>query len=145
MIYGKVLTMKYSLLAILVVLSGCWHATWVDSPPPPVGQTVSGWNQAHTVQYTCEQQDVNSALVWVACDFHNVSAQRTNTCLQVIYNKGSQEVAASRQVCSYYLWENQSTTNYAAFTKEPRNKLAQSCGDKLQLCTLSTRLNGEVK
>jgi hypothetical protein len=137
--------MKIIPLLILTILSMGCHYTWVESPPPPVGQTTSGWNQDHTVHYTCEQQDVNKALVWVACDFHNVSAQRTNTCLKVIYSKGSQEVAASRQVCSYYLWENQSASNYAAFTKDLRNQLAYSCGDKLQLCTLSTRLTGENK
>jgi hypothetical protein len=134
--------MKIIPLLVLIALSGCLHATWVETPPS-VGQTTSGWNQAHTVQYSCEQQDVNKALVWVVCDFHNVSSQRTNTCLQVIYNKGSQEVAASRQVCSYYLWSGQSTTNYAAFTKDLRNQLAYSCGDKLELCTLSTKLSQE--
>jgi hypothetical protein len=130
--------MKYSLL-VLLALTGCYHATWTQVPPPPPGPTVMGWSADHKIGYSCEQQNVNSALVWVACDFHNFSKHTDSVCIRVAYNKNGKEVTHSRKVCSN-LAGDQVEQNFAAFTKESRNILAHSCGSNLGLCTLSTQL-----
>lgn len=122
---------------LLLMLAGCVQTTWkqeVQSPPGP--RTAMSWSPDHKIGYSCQQQDVNQALVWVECDFHNFSARTDDICIEVVYRQGKREIARSRPLCGIILAQ-EVDTNYAAFNKERRQALTV-CGPKLEMCTLTT-------
>lgn len=132
--------MKKILLALPLLLVGCYHATWADQPttPSPTKTTAMEWNSNHKIGYSCQQQEVNPTLVWVSCDFQNFSSSVESACIRVHYTKNGQEVVESRQVCAY-LAGNQSDTNFVAFNKDKRMTLDLKCGADLSLCQISTQ------
>jgi len=71
--------MKYSLLLLLF---GCYHTQYSSTPVEAdiKGPTVVGWINDNQVLYSCEQQNVNPALVWVACDFVNNAGRTSFRC-----------------------------------------------------------------
>lgn len=69
--------MKYLLPLMLLLLMGCAQTTWKQEiPPAPGPRTEMSWVPDHKIGYSCQQQEVNPALVWVECDFHNKELRR---------------------------------------------------------------------
>jgi hypothetical protein len=93
------------------------------------------------MEWSCEETDVNDSLIWVRCDFHNTSPFGQEACIRIIFNDNvtRQEVVESRKLCSGPLWAGGTNENYAAFFKEKRQTLAQSCGPQLQNCYMTTK------
>lgn len=129
--------MKYSLFALLL-LTGCADTQYIPLPQAPGPRAAGSISQ---MEWVCEETDVNDALVWVRCKFHNEAPPLKDVCIQVTFNdnKTRQEVAAGRKVCSGPLWAGGTFDNYTVFFKEKRIALAQSCGPKLENCYMSTK------
>jgi hypothetical protein len=129
--------MKY-LLSLLLVLSGCYHATQTSVPEKAVlHQSTNG--RIDDIHFSCEQEEVNESLVWVTCRFTNVGLSTQNKCLRISYFKyENDQVTISRDVCSGPLVANQSSSNYAAFTQNER-KVLRSCGVNLENCAMMAR------
>jgi hypothetical protein len=89
--------------------------------------------------WTCQVQELNSALVWVECNFNNHSEDINNVCIRVgfVDKETKMLVVESRKVCSGPLQPNENSTNYAAFFKEKRTVL-QKCGETLSSCVMLT-------
>ena len=132
--------MKFWPLALLFLI-GCADTQYIPLRAP--GPHVSSSFQDMT--WVCEETDVNDALVWVRCEFRNNSPPIKNVCIKVIYSTRpgpttSTIVAESRDICSGPLWAGGTNENYAAFFKENRKLLAQTCGPNLEKCFMATVL-----
>ena len=130
--------MKYFLFSLLF-LTGC--VTYqVNTLPHAPGPTSIGF--VDNMEWSCEETDVNDALVWVRCEFHNGNPPSPEVCIQVTFNDNMtrQEVIESRRMCSGPLWAGGSYENHAAFFKEKRIALTQACGPKLENCFMTTKI-----
>src|ERR1700743_4011646 len=107
---------KFLLLCLCLV--GC-----PASPPSVIdGQHLSQEHKSmgvdNHIYWTCNQEDANESLVWVVCDFRNLSAESGRVCLDVSYNNNGKSVSNHRAVCSSMLPPGQSFTNFAAFVND---------------------------
>lgn len=134
--------MKYALLLALA-LTGCVHvdATVADAPslpePPSTNQTDVGFNDGATVSYACWQSEVNPALVWDVCRFHNFSAESKGMCIKVSYTLDKTVVATSRTFCSGPVAPGETKENYAAFTPKTGRPQLEACGSNMIQCKLT--------
>lgn len=118
----------------------------LENPPPCPVQISSGYSAPF--HWRCEQKEINSALVWIECNFKSeqIPASR-NVCIKVGYfedperfdtqstkKNGGELISESRAVCAGTLTNGEST-GYIAFTKENRTKL-NVCGPQLQSCVM---------
>lgn len=139
--------MKYFLLAALA-LTGCATTDYGSlaktlPEPPTVNQTTIGFNDSADVSYACLQSEVNPALVWDTCHFHNFAPKMAQMCIVLSYNKNGSPIVTSRTVCSGPLQPGETKDNYAAFTpKHGRDDLEINCGSNMVLCKMSAQ---EVK
>ena len=136
--------MKY-LLLVALALAGCASAQAVapaaELPEPPsINQINIGYNKEGTVNFVCQQSEVNEALVWDVCEFHNVAKESKRMCITVSYQRGGDVIATSRVICSGPLAPEEYKNNYAAFTaKNGRTRLEASCGSNMVLCKLTSK------
>lgn len=133
--------MKY-LLPFVLLLTGCFHATWpppspIENPLPPPVIIAKGTNGE--VSWNCRVSEHNDALTMVECQFdketkHDVAIP---ACIKVGFfdEVDNKLVVESRQVCSGILIGQENSLGYVAFNKEKRLTLRR-CGELLDLCTM---------
>jgi hypothetical protein len=100
------------------------------------------------VEWICGADEINDDLVWVRCNFHNVSISNREVCLRVGYKRPTELltndqsfVLSDRIGCSGMLDPDQRSENYFAFQKEARKRLDQVCGTGLKLCKLKAMVS----
>lgn len=128
--------MKY-LSLVLFLLTGCFHATWYDNPAPSNWVGAAVYSNVNGVQVKCQEEEVNDKLVWIPCDFTNLTSEARRACINVSYfkNDTSSEVVSGRQICTL-LSPNEQSRNYEAFITNKRDILTASCGVDLAFCRM---------
>lgn len=147
--------MRYILPLLLV---GCF-SPYPESAPPnyqsealslaPV-QKASGVSR-HNIQWTCNQEDVNSNSIWITCDFRNVGSKQARTCIDISYTRygcteenPSGSIVEPMSICTRELNPGDFTQGYASFFegKNSHNigftKLVQACGKTMANCRMAT-------
>lgn len=131
--------MRKFLLALPLLLVGCFHETWNDKPavPEPQVPVIIARGTDGITSWACNVEELNDALVWVKCDFHNGKPVTESACIKVGFydNATGKPVVESRRFCSGVLTPNDNSTQYAAFIKENRRTLRR-CGELLDLCVM---------
>ena len=123
----------------LVLLTGCATATVAAPTPAEIPHEVPRLSQVmvNGVLVSCNQQEVNSALVWHECHFENHSVAIHDVCVRLQYNdKRLNALALSRPICSGPLLTGEMKVRYLAFYKENRRHL-DVCGSDLTQCITS--------
>lgn len=135
---------KLALMLPVLLLVGCKSVVIapspVESPEPPPAIIARGTDGIN--EWACELKELNPALAWVECSFHNnwpaIAGRSTaDSCIRVRFfsEQSSKLVVESRKVCSGPLTAGATSVNYAAFQKENRVTL-RSCGELLDLCVM---------
>jgi hypothetical protein len=123
-----------------------------DKPITVVPQQIASGFSSPFI-WRCEQQEVNPALVWIECNFKNLSnPDPTNPwisappCIDVGYyeEKTGKLVVASRKLCAGFLSCGEEKQLYVAFRNEDRAKLNQKCGPTLSECVMLTHRYDEI-
>lgn len=96
------------------------------------------------VHWDCHQEDHNANLIWIECQFANISDQPHEACFRVtISDDKDQEIANSRIVCSDMMVPNGTYENYASFqnsrANRTRDEIRIKCGEDLAFCKLGTK------
>jgi len=122
----------------LILLSGCATAYPDALSPSEISHEVPRLTEVNYkgVLISCNQQEVNSALVWQECTFSNDEArQPSSVCVRLQYlDTNEASVAVSREICSGVLEPHQGSVRHIAFTKKDRKNLDVSCGPDLKRC-----------
>lgn len=134
----------------LPILTACGHQA-MQLPPAtaPIaaeqalkpGQHIMSGHTPY-VSWQCQVLDFNQSLIWMECDFINVSNRPAEACLQIsISDQGGNELDRSRKVCSNVMQPGGSYENYASFVDTSKNKrrsrLTQTCGVDSGRCHLT--------
>lgn len=130
--------MKY-LWMLPLVLVGCASPQHRSTLPSAPLQISKGFDPP--VSWTCEQQEVNSALVWIECTFEDNSPEKhfsAGSCIDVSYYDeiGGDLVVSSRKICSGLIAPGEEPMAYVAFRGEDRQKLDEKCGPDLSKCIM---------
>jgi|ERR1700722_4624601 len=127
--------MKYLLLLLLAGCAPTLTPLGMEVQSPERTQISSGFDPP--VKWTCEQAEINSALVWVECSFSATATSTQGSCIDIAYyEKTSGDlVASSRVFCSGPIMAGQKKEGYAAFVREERKKL-NKCGTNMNHCVM---------
>lgn len=131
--------MNKLLLALPLLLTGCFHATWNDplppeSPPPVV--IASGTNG--DVIWRCQLTQWRADQAQAECEFKNRQLRAVpEACIRIDFYAESDGhlITQSNPLCSGILPATGTSTAYVDFTEEDRATL-QGCGKDLQYCVM---------
>lgn len=147
--------MKHLSAFLLCLLTSCYpYGKYsydpIQSAEPTPPQYSSGIYKG--VHWGCSQEEVNNKLVWVKCDFENVSTKLVNICINVGYRASDEYsgyVVNHRVLCTGLLMPNSRTENYAAFVDykdklDERSALRNLCGHNLKYCYMITFADKQI-
>lgn len=105
---------------------------------------IFGTGSNENVSWQCHQADFNPNLIWIECDFINVSSHSAEACIKVLISDTyNNKVDESRTICSNMMIPGGTYENYAAFenTKKDqrRSHLTEKCSLDTSWCQLSTK------
>jgi hypothetical protein len=131
--------MKKLLLALPLLVSGCFHATFNDptpvpAPPPHVVSIAGGTTGA--VSYSCEQYEAKTDGITFHCTFHNDTDQvQPGPAVKLgIYSEASTLLLKeSETIYSYYMAPGESSEKYLFWH---RVDLPNQCGYNLERCNV---------
>lgn len=142
--------MKKALLFLFPTLMACGYqamgvpqvASTPAEEPMQTSTAVTTGNNDH-VSWQCRQADFNPNLIWIECQFHNISDKPAEACIQVVISDVRHvQVDQSRVTCSNMMAPGAIYENNVAFenTKKSqrRSRIAEKCSLDTSWCTIST-------
>lgn len=100
------------------------------------------------VRWECSQEESNDKLVWIKCQFNNLSPLpnyygTTKICVNLSYSNpdNQQVVAAIKPICSSNLMPGEQSEGFVAFRNVQRQNLNTLCGVDGQACSMLTASN----
>lgn len=112
--------------------------------PMQISQTVFTTSHNDHVSWQCRQTDFNLNLIWIECQFHNISDKPAEACIQVVISDVRHvQVDQSRVTCSNMMAPGATYDNNVAFenTKKSqrRSRIAEKCSLDTSWCSISTK------
>lgn len=90
------------------------------------------------VRYVCSQLEANEGLVWIRCEFLNVSDKPSELCLKIKYQSLlTDESVMGRKTCSGSLLGRKSSERFVAFSDKTWKEVNRLCGSLMDKCKMS--------
>ena len=132
--------MKYIMLLLLICLSCSPNLIQPSSSISTKSTNLFTSGHDKNIMYQCHQEDVNSNLIWIECQFINTSSETHEACIRVlVLDDNHKQLEQSRIVCSNVMKSGETYENYASFTKAQRKNLLNKCGADTSRCSFLTK------